>query len=207
MEKKTTGITIGMLRGITALLIGVLLVFWSQSAVTYLIMAIGCLFLIPGLLSLLNYYRKTSPDGGRRFGWSQVLGIGSILFGLCLIVSPVFFEKSLMYALGIILSYAGLSEIVQLTMARQWVRVPAGFYVTPVLVMLLGIFILFNPIESANVPFIILGIGCMVYGLSDMVNVIKFRQRNSDATEAVVVEEDVLQETPQLDENISAEGK
>ncbi|MBQ8867014.1 MAG: DUF308 domain-containing protein [Bacteroidaceae bacterium] len=189
MEKKTTGITIGMLRGITALLIGVLLVFWSQSAVTYLIMAIGCLFLIPGLLSLLNYYRKTSPDGGRRFGWSQVLGIGSILFGLCLIVSPVFFEKSLMYALGIILSYAGLSEIVQLTMARQWVRVPAGFYVTPVLVMLLGIFILFNPIESANVPFIILGIGCMVYGLSDMVNVIKFRQQNDDVKELEIVVE------------------
>jgi len=187
MEKKTTGITIGMLRGITALLIGGLLVFWSQSAVTYLIMAIGCLFLIPGLLSLLAYLRNTSSEGTRRFGWSQMLGVGSILFGLCLIVSPVFFEKSLMYALGIILSYAGLSEIIQLTVARQWVRVPGGFYVTPVLVMLLGIFILFTPIESANLPFIILGIGCMVYGLSDMVNVIKFRHRNSDVEEVQVV--------------------
>lgn len=187
MEKKTTGITIGMLRGITALLIGGLLVFWSQSAVTYLIMAIGCLFLIPGLLSLLAYLRNTSSEGTRRFGWPQMLGVGSILFGLCLIVSPVFFEKSLMYALGIILSYAGLSEIIQLTAARQWVRVPGGFYVTPVLVMLLGIFILFNPIESANLPFIILGIGCMVYGLSDMVNVIKFRRRNSDVEEVQVV--------------------
>ena len=189
MEKKTSGFTYAMLRGITALLIGVLLVFWSQSAVLYLIMAIGCLFLIPGLLSLLTYFRKPSLVGNRRFGWAQVLGVGSILFGLCLIVSPVFFEKSLMYALGIILSYAGLSEIIQLVSARQWVRVPGGFYVTPVLVMLLGIFILFNPIESANLPFILLGIGCMVYGLSDMVNVIKFRQRNNDVEELEVVAE------------------
>lgn len=197
MEKKTTGITMAMLRGIAALLIGILLVFWSQNAVMYLIMAVGCLFLIPGLLSLLAYFRQTSPEGNRSFGWSQVLGIGSILFGLCLIVSPVFFEKSLMYALGIILSYAGLSEIIQLTVARQWTRVPAGFYVTPVLVMLVGIFILFNPIESANVPFIILGIGCMVYGLSDMVNVIKFRRRNSDVEEVqVVLDEPKEQETP-----------
>lgn len=197
MEKKTTGITMAMLRGIAALLIGILLVFWSQNAVTYLIMAVGCLFLIPGLLSLLAYFRQTSPEGNRSFGWSQVLGIGSILFGLCLIVSPVFFEKSLMYALGIILSYAGLSEIIQLTVARQWTRVPAGFYVTPVLVMLVGIFILFNPIESANVPFIILGIGCMVYGLSDMVNVIKFRRRNSDVEEVqVVLDEPKEQESP-----------
>ena len=197
MEKKTTGITMAMLRGIAALLIGILLVFWSQNAVTYLIMAVGCLFLIPGLLSLLAYIRQTSTEGNRSFGWSQVLGIGSILFGLCLIVSPVFFEKSLMYALGIILSYAGLSEIIQLTVARQWTRVPVGFYVTPVLVMLVGIFILFNPIESANVPFIILGIGCMVYGLSDMVNVIKFRRRNSDVEEVqVVLDEPKVQENP-----------
>ena len=197
MEKKTTGITMAMLRGIAALLIGILLVFWSQNAVTYLIMAVGCLFLIPGLLSLLAYFRQTSPEGNRSFGWSQVLGIGSILFGLCLIVSPVFFEKSLMYALGIILSYAGLSEIIQLTVARQWTRVPAGFYVTPVLVMLVGIFILFNPIESANLPFIILGVGCMVYGLSDMVNVIKFRRRNSDVEEVqVVLDEPKEQDTP-----------
>ena len=197
MEKKTTGITMAMLRGIAALLIGILLVFWSQNAVTYLIMAVGCLFLIPGLLSLLAYFRQTSSEGNRSFGWSQVLGIGSILFGLCLIVSPVFFEKSLMYALGIILSYAGLSEIIQLTVARQWTRVPVGFYVTPVLVMLVGIFILFNPIESANLPFIILGVGCMVYGLSDMVNVIKFRRRNSDVEEVqVVLDEPKEQETP-----------
>ena len=197
MEKKTTGITMAMFRGIAALLIGILLVFWSQNAVTYLIMAVGCLFLIPGLLSLLAYFRQTSPEGNRSFGWSQVLGIGSILFGLCLIVSPVFFEKSLMYALGIILSYAGLSEIIQLTVARQWTRVPVGFYVTPVLVMLVGIFILFNPIESANLPFIILGVGCMVYGLSDMVNVIKFRRRNSDVEEVqVVLDEPKEQETP-----------
>lgn len=197
MEKKTTGITMAMLRGIAALLIGILLVFWSQNAVMYLIMAVGCLFLIPGLLSLLAYFRQTSPEGNRSFGWSQVLGIGSILFGLCLIVSPVFFEKSLMYALGIILSYAGLSEIIQLTVARQWTRVPVGFYVTPVLVMLVGIFILFNPIESANLPFIILGVGCMVYGLSDMVNVIKFRRRNSEVEEVqVVLDEPKEQETP-----------
>lgn len=200
MEKKTTGITMAMLRGIAALLIGILLVFWSQNAVTYLIMAVGCLFLIPGLLSLLAYFRQTSPEGNRSFGWSQVLGIGSILFGLCLIVSPVFFEKSLMYALGIILSYAGLSEIIQLTVARQWTRVPVGFYVTPVLVMLVGIFILFNPIESANVPFIILGIGCMVYGLSDMVNVIKFRRRNSDVEEVQVVLDEPKEQESSIEE-------
>lgn len=205
MEKKTSGVTLAMLRGFTALLLGIILVFWSQSAVRYLIVAVGCLFLVPGVLSLLSHYRQVSPDGHRRFGWPQVLGVGSILFGLSLIIRPVFFETTLMYVLGIILTYAGLSEIIQLVSARQWIRVPGGFYITPVLVMLVGIFILFNPIASANVPFIILGFGCMVYGVSDMVNVIKFRRRNNDAMDAVVVGEKVLQEASDPDEKNCAE--
>lgn len=200
MEKKSSGIALALMRGITALLIGGLLVFWSQSAVLYLIMVIGCLFLIPGLFSLLTYYRRVSPEGTRHFGWPQVLGVGSILFGLCLIVSPEFFEMSLMYALGIILSYAGLSEIIQLVAARQWVRVPGAFYVTPVLVMLTGIFILFNPIETANIPFIILGIGCIVYGISDMVNIVKFRRRNSEVEELEVVNDEPKEQEIPIEE-------
>ena len=183
--------TFALLRGLIALLLGILLVFWSQGAVLYLIMVVGCLFLIPGIFSLWSHYRQTSVEGHHRFGWSQVLGIGSILFGLCLIINPVFFEKSLMYTLGVILSYAGLSEIIQLATARQWMRVPSGFYVIPILVMLVGIFILFNPIESANVPFIILGIGCMVYGISDMINVIRFRRRNEATSEVDILEETI----------------
>ena len=186
MKKTISDVMIAMLRGLTALLIGVLLVFWSQSAIQYLIMAVGCLFLIPGLFSLLSYYRQKPTGEGHRLGWSQVLGIGSVLFGLSLIISPTFFERSLMFVLGIILTYAGLSEIIQLVSARQWMRVPGGFYVTPIVVMLLGIFILFNPIESANLPFIILGIGCMVYGVSDMINVVKFRRREENVNEVVI---------------------
>lgn len=175
-----------ILRCLSALLIGILLVFWSQSAVVYLIMAIGCLFLIPGLLSLLVYFRRRYSESPSRFGWAQVLGIGSIFFGVCLMVQPVLFEKSLMYALGIILAYAGLHEIITLTTARQWTQVSAGFYITPVLIMLTGIFILFNPIESANIPFIILGIGCMVYSISELINVIKFHRRNKDIQEVEI---------------------
>ena len=188
MSYKTSGITIALLRGITSLLMGVLLVFWSQSAVLYLIMVVGFLFLIPGLYSLLSYYRKRSSESPHRFGWSQILSVGSILFGLCLIISPISFETILMYVLGIALSYAGLIEIIYLVSVRQWSRVSGVFYVIPILVIMLGIFILFNPIESANIPFILLGVGCIVYGFSDMVNIIKFRHHHTDVAESKITD-------------------
>lgn len=177
-----------LLRSICAILLGILLVFWSQSAVMYLIVLVGCLFLIPGLISIfLFFYRKSE---GKHLGWQQVLSVGSVLFGASLVLYPIFFEKTLMYALGLILTYAGLSEIVTLVSVRQWARVSYVFYIVPVLVILTGLFILFNPIQSANIPFIILGIACMVYGISDLIMAIRFRHRNSIVSEVKIVEEE-----------------
>lgn len=178
-----------ILRSISALVIGGLLVFWSQNAVVYLIMAVGFMFLIPGLFSILSYV-LSKKNGKSILGWAQILGIGSTLFGLALVIYPVFFETSLMYALGVILSYAGISEIVDLVAARRYgYKVAKGYYVIPVLIVLAGLFILFNPIKSANIPFIILGIGCLVYGVSNLVNLVKFRHRNDNIEEIVSIEE------------------
>ena len=61
--------------------------------------------------------------------------------------------------------------------ARSWTVVPGGFFVIPVLVLIAGIVVLFNPFTAAAVPFIILGVSSIVYGLSDLINIIRFRQK------------------------------
>ena len=52
---------------------------------------------------------------------------------------------------------AGISQIVNLSAARSWTVVPGGFFVVPVLVLIAGVVVLFNPFTAATVPFIILG--------------------------------------------------
>lgn len=42
--------------------------------------------------------------------------------------------------------------------------------------------LLFNPFTAATVPFIILGVSSIVYGLSDLVNIIRFRQKKDIQT-------------------------
>ncbi len=71
----------------------------------------------------------------------------------------------------------GISQIVNLSAARSWTVVPGGFFVIPVLVLIAGIVVLFNPFTAAAVPFIILGVSSIVYGLSDLINIIRFRQK------------------------------
>ena len=123
--------------------------------------------------SVSGYLIRGKQDGSR----FPIAGLGSLLFGLWLMIMPAFFVGILMYVLGAVLVLAGISQIVNLSAARSWTVVPGGFFVIPVLVLIAGIVVLFNPFTAAAVPFIILGVSSIVYGLSDLINIIRFRQK------------------------------
>ena len=167
-----------IIRCICALVIGVLLVAWPEAAILYLVITIGVLSLVPGLFSLSGYSIRGKQDGSR----FPIAGLGSLLFGLWLMIMPAFFVGILMYVLGAVLVLAGISQIVNLSAARSWTVVPGGFFVIPVSALIAGIVVLFNPFTAAAVPFIILGVSSIVYGLSDLINIIRFRQKKEPGT-------------------------
>ena len=135
-----------IIRCICALVIGVLLVAWPEAAILYLVITIGVLFLVPGLFSLSGYLIRGKQDGSR----FPIAGLGSLLFGLWLMIMPAFFVGILMYVLGAVLVLAGISQIVNLSAARSWTVVPGGFFVIPVLVLIAGIVVLFNPFTAGG---------------------------------------------------------
>ena len=47
-----------IVRCICFILVGVLLVAWPEAAILYLVIAIGAMFLIPGLFSVITYLLK-----------------------------------------------------------------------------------------------------------------------------------------------------
>lgn len=172
-----------VIRGICAVVIGLLLVVWPETAILYLVISIGALFLIPGLVSIVSYVMN-----GRKMRMPfPIVSVGSSLFGLWLMISPAFFVGILMYVLGVVLVFAGISQIITLLNTRSWTPVATGYFVIPVLVLLAGIVVLLNPFAAATIPFIILGVSCMVYGISDIINRIRFRKK--DNYQEVVVEE------------------
>lgn len=191
------------MRSIFSLVIGVLLVLYPGDASIYFVMALGVLFLLPGIISFITMVRM--PAGQRSF---PIIGLGSILFGLWLLIMPAFFVAFLMYALGTVLVIAGLSSIVELVKTRKLVSVPAGFYVVPVLVLIAGLVVLFNPFQTAELPFIVLGASSILYALSGMFNAWRFRNAkvvvvdadgNPEAT-AELLEDDTKDKTASKDD-------
>lgn len=175
-----------ILRSVCSLVIGVLLVVWPETAMIYLVITIGVLFLIPGLVSMLGYFAHRTGEVEQTF---PVAALGSALFGLWLMIMPAFFVSILMYILGAFLVLAGIQLISSLVSVRRVSMVPVGFFVVPVLILLAGILVLLNPFATASVPFIILGVSCICYSLSDLINYYKFRNRNNRIQDVTFIEE------------------
>lgn len=82
-----------------------------------------------------------------------------------------------MYILGALLVIAGAQQLISLVSARKWSRVPYGFYILPSLILITGVMILAYPFGAAANTFVIFGVACLVYGISELINWYKFSKR------------------------------
>ncbi len=174
-------INYSLIRILFAVVIGLVLVLWPDAATIYIVVTVGIAFLVPGIISLFGYFgRKIQEDEVKpRF---PLEGVGSLFFGLWLIIMPEFFADALMFLLGFILMMGGIQQIASLSVARRWINVPLVFYFVPSLILLAGIIALFNPTGVRNTAFIIIGISSLIYALSELVNWFKFTRRRPKTT-------------------------
>ena len=168
------GISNSFLRTICALIIGLVLVMFPNEAGDYFVITIGVVFLIPALLSIIGYFAMSAEERRR-------LPIGSLLFGLWLIIMPGFFADLLTFVLGFILVLGGVQQIASLSAARRWMPVRVGFYIIPVLILIAGLVALFNPTGVRSTAFIIIGISSIVYAVSELINWFTFTRKRPKA--------------------------
>ncbi|MCC8143903.1 MAG: DUF308 domain-containing protein [Tannerellaceae bacterium] len=160
-----------LIRSIFTILLGILLAVWPEAAITYLVVTIGILFLIPGVLTLVKYFTQ---DRGKTSVIFPIEAAGSILFGGWLVIMPQFFVNIIMYLLGALLILGGIQQLIFLVSARKTHIVPVGFFIMPVLIVLTGILIMAYPFSIAATTFIVFGAASIIYGVSEFINWYQF---------------------------------
>ena len=171
-----------ILRGIFAVLLGIILVLWPEAAIIYIIMVIGAGFLLPGVFSIVNYLMRNKKDESVS-PMFPLDGLGSVLLGAWLLAMPEFFVDILMYILGAILLIAGLQQIITLISARKWKYVPMGYYVLPSIIFLVGLLILIYPMAVIANTLVIFGIAILFYGVNEIINWYKFRKAADEVSD------------------------
>lgn len=200
-------------RAMCAIIVGVLLIKFPKDGVTWLTVAIGVLFLISGIIAMIAYMnaRKHASEytiidnQGRVISGSQptfpIVGAGSIILGLTLALTPGIFINGLMYILGIIMILGGLNLLISLISARRFGTIHWGFWIAPSLILLTGLFVILKPMESAEMPLLILGWCSLLYGMTELVNALKIHSIRKAANKQA----EEMERQRKLDEGTVAE--
>ena len=182
----------GYARAIIALAGGLILVIWPEAVKNSIMIILGALILAVGLVSLIMSY--TGKWKKEKVPLLLLNSIVDIAFGLVLIIFPDFFMSVIFFVFGLILLIFGLGEIISLFRTAKAVRVPWPLYIGPLITLVLGVIMFFNPSWVSNALFVVFGAALLLYSVSEFASTYTIRRRMKDME-------------VEIDENINLRGE
>lgn len=202
---------ISAIRAIIVLVTGFLLVKYREETMTWMTITVGILFLLSGLVSCIAYYfekekvAKKTAKAEQQEGQQEeenlkspsfpIAGVGSIVLGIILAVMPNTFITWVVYILAALLILGAVNQFMNLARSRQYARVPVYMWLFPTIILAIAILLISKPIETAQLPLLVLGWAFMYYGVLEFILIIRMylvRKSYEKAEEAKVVTGDKL---------------
>ena len=195
-------------RAICAIAIGILLIKNPDNTVTWITVAIGVLFFISGIISLIVYlnakkhvseYKITDAEGNVVAGMQPtfpIVGVGSIILGAILALTPNIFITALMYIIGGVLILGAVNQYMVLVNARKFGRIGFGYWIFPSVILLTGIYVVIHPMDPPSMAMLILGWCSLLYGVTEMINSLKIQSDKRKYAKAQEIQqaEEVVEE-------------
>jgi len=202
---------ISAIRAIIVLVTGFLLVRYREETMTWMTITVGILFLLSGLVSCIAYYfekekvAKKTAKAEQQEGEQEeenlkspsfpIAGVGSIALGIILAVMPNTFITWVVYILAALLILGAVNQFMNLARSRQYARVPVYMWIFPTVILAIAILLISKPIETAQLPLLVLGWAFMYYGVLEFILIIRMylvRKSYEKAEEAKIVTGDKL---------------
>lgn len=172
-----------LVRGIVAIIFGLLAIFWPHLTFTLFIIIFGFYAIIEGLVLCANAFsqragtmRRTAnqstrstlggeqaigEEGASRANWGTLLaeGLLSIICGLLALILPTIVGRLVLYAVAAWAVFKGVGFLLQAS-RRGWVMGVIG-----VLAILLAIILFFNPLTIIRTFLWLVGIFSLIMGI------------------------------------------
>lgn len=198
---------ISAIRAIIVLVTGFLLVRYREETMTWMTITVGILFLLSGLVSCIAYYfeKEKTAKAEQQEGQAEeenlkspsfpIAGVGSIALGIILAVMPNTFITWVVYILAALLILGAVNQFMNLARSRQYARVPVYMWLFPTVILAIAILLISKPIETAQLPLLVLGWAFMYYGVLEFILIIRMylvRKSYEKAEDAKIVTGDKL---------------
>ncbi len=158
---------------ILAILIGILFVIWPASIIGWAVLFVGILSFLTGLTQLIVYISTRKKQPGNTFPF---FGLLLLLWSISLLLQPGIWVNLFMVVMSIPMILLAIAQIVLLNRRRKvGFTVRWGHYIFPVLFLISGIIVMFNPFASAVWLVFYVGIWVIAYGIAEMINSFSIR--------------------------------
>lgn len=207
-----------LLRAVCTLIVGVLLIMFPNETRQGLIIAIGLLFIIPGIATVIMYHINKNNEAkaiaeGTDDGTPQesrpmfpLAGWGSLLLGIGIILLRDRFIDYLHIILATILVLLAIASFITLIRTSKYWKIGAGNFVMPVVVFIVGALIIFNVLgTNVQMPTIqlILGLAFALYGLVEIYFAIRIMRGKYIYKKKTAAEQKALEEQRQIEETLN----
>jgi uncharacterized membrane protein HdeD (DUF308 family) len=201
-------------RAICAIAIGIMLIKYPDNTVNWITVAIGILFLLSGIISMVVYYNATKhvaeykimDENGQVIAGDKptfpLVGLGSIILGLMLALTPTVFITALMYIIGAILILGAINQYMALVRARRLGGIGFGYWIFPSFILLTGLYVMIKPMSPASMAMTILGWCSLLYGVTEIINSLKIHsnKRKAEKAQEIPVAEEVKDDDKKVTE-------
>ena len=165
------------LRGLAAILFGVLAFVWPGMTLAVLVLLFGAYALVDGVLTLLAAVR----GGVQHRIVMLVEGVVSVLAGLAAFVWPGLTALVLLYIIAFWAIVTGVLEIVAAIRVRRAISNELGLVIGGVLSVVFGVVLLIAPGAGALAVIFLIGAYAVVFGIALLGLAWRLREHNQTA--------------------------
>lgn len=163
----------GLVRALTAIAIGAVMVWSKANALNIAVQIIAAFLVASGVVSLIVGYRNRQDGAFALMGVNTVV---DILLGIMLFSFPGFFAGLLVYLIAFALICFGLFQLLALGSAVGVMSMGLFTFVLPAIVLLSGVLLILRPAFLGEAIGIVAGVALMVYGISELISSWKMRK-------------------------------
>ncbi len=168
---------------------GVILVLNPANALIIFSYVVSGFIIATGLMSFYSYHR--AKKAGMQPGFGIVYGILSILIGIILILLPELLSSILPVVLGVIITISGAFKIQFALALRQYnQKAWVSSLIMAILMMVAGLFLIFNPFTTASLLTLAIGIIILVFSVLDLITTVIYKfftKENARKDEIVLI--------------------
>jgi uncharacterized membrane protein HdeD (DUF308 family) len=162
------------LRGVLAIVFGLIALFHPGAAITALAFILGIYLLLDGIFALIASFRFSHQDNR----WIALLleGLFGIIIGLLTVFHPLVLAVAIIYLIAAWAIVTGIFEIIAAVQLRRVIAGEWALLLTGIVSLLLGILLIAHPGAGLLASAWLLGIYALIFGVLMVILSLRLRR-------------------------------